>query len=137
MAALISSKDVETVLRATLEGEGYEISKERGHGETGKIFERPRVLTNPSCSFRYGRFQAEQNKPLILLPHSYILSHLNLSSPVLTLRFAEGLCQSLLRRCPTLNTVNVCSPCDFAATLTSHNWLPCRYCLQHQIVSEL
>jgi hypothetical protein len=35
MAALISSKDVETVLRAALEREGYEISKERGHGETG------------------------------------------------------------------------------------------------------
>jgi hypothetical protein len=35
MAALISGKDVETVLRATLAGDGYEISKERGYGETG------------------------------------------------------------------------------------------------------
>jgi|SRR5208283_4391065 len=35
MSALISAKDVETVLRATLAREGYEISKERGYGETG------------------------------------------------------------------------------------------------------
>lgn len=28
---IISSKDVETVLRVTFEGEGYEISKVRGH----------------------------------------------------------------------------------------------------------
>src|ERR1700693_4353424 len=35
MAALISAKDVERVLRATLVREGYEISKERAHGETG------------------------------------------------------------------------------------------------------
>jgi hypothetical protein len=35
MAALISGKDVEAALRATLAGEGYEISKERGYGETG------------------------------------------------------------------------------------------------------
>jgi hypothetical protein len=35
MAALISAKDVETVLRAALTREGYEISKQRGCGETG------------------------------------------------------------------------------------------------------
>jgi hypothetical protein len=34
MAAIIS-KDVETVIRIALAQEGYEISKERGHGETG------------------------------------------------------------------------------------------------------
>jgi hypothetical protein len=35
VAALISGKDVEAVLRAVLAREGYEISKERAHGETG------------------------------------------------------------------------------------------------------
>jgi len=35
MAALISNADVETVVRATLAQEGYEVSKARGHGETG------------------------------------------------------------------------------------------------------
>jgi hypothetical protein len=35
MAAIISGKEVETVLRDTLAREGYEISRERKHGETG------------------------------------------------------------------------------------------------------
>ncbi|MGD0190452.1 MAG: hypothetical protein ABSD74_06910 [Rhizomicrobium sp.] len=35
MAALFSGKDVERVLRAVLTREGYEISRERAHGEIG------------------------------------------------------------------------------------------------------
>ena len=35
MAALVSAKAVETVLRDTLAREGYAISRERGYGETG------------------------------------------------------------------------------------------------------
>src|ERR1700730_10499407 len=35
MAALVSSKDVETVDRLALEQEGYKTSAERGYGETG------------------------------------------------------------------------------------------------------
>src|SRR5262249_2176833 len=35
MAAIVTSKDVEAVLRRVLAKEGYEISAERGYGETG------------------------------------------------------------------------------------------------------
>jgi hypothetical protein len=35
MAALVSSKEVETVVRTALSREGFKTSVERGHGETG------------------------------------------------------------------------------------------------------
>jgi hypothetical protein len=35
MPALITNKAIETVVRAKLEHDGYEVSEERGHGETG------------------------------------------------------------------------------------------------------
>jgi hypothetical protein len=35
MAALISGKEVEAVVRASLESQGYKVSAGRGHGETG------------------------------------------------------------------------------------------------------
>jgi len=35
MAAIVTSRVVETAVRATLESDGYELSKERGRGETG------------------------------------------------------------------------------------------------------
>src|SRR5712692_4505486 len=35
MSALVSSKEVEAVLRSLLETQGYRVSAERGYGETG------------------------------------------------------------------------------------------------------
>jgi hypothetical protein len=35
MAAIVTSRAVETAVRATIESDGYELSKERGPGETG------------------------------------------------------------------------------------------------------
>jgi hypothetical protein len=46
MAALISAKDVETVLRAALAREGYEVSKERGYGETGSDITAQKGIEN-------------------------------------------------------------------------------------------